>query len=58
MRKPGRDGRALRCVIAYSGTDIGRRNHAQAGERRANETLVRAGARNKDDRGTGEAGGA
>ena len=58
MRQPGRDGCALRCFVAYRGTDIIGRNHAQVGERRADETLVRARARDKDDRRSGEAGGA
>ena len=40
------------------GPDVARRNHAQAGERRADEALVRAGAGFYDDRRTGEAGGA
>src|SRR5258707_2367430 len=58
MRQFGRDGRALRRFVALSGSYIARRNHTQAGERRAGEALVRAGAGFYDDRRTGEAGAA
>jgi hypothetical protein len=54
----GRDGRTLRRFVALSGPYITRRNHTQAGEQRAGEALVRAGAGFYDDRRTGEAGAA
>ena len=58
MRQFGRDGRALRRFVPLSGPYITRHNHTQAGERRAGEALVRAGAGFYDDRRTGEAGAA
>jgi hypothetical protein len=58
MRQFGRDGRALRRFVPLSGPYITRHNHTQAGERRAGEALVRAGAGFYDDRRAGEAGAA
>jgi hypothetical protein len=58
MRQFGRDGRALRRFVALGRPYITRHNHTQAGERRAREALVRAGAGFYDDRRTGEAGAA
>ena len=58
MCRLGRNGSALRCVSAIRRPDVARRNHTQAGERRAREALVRAGAGFHDDRRTGEAGAA
>src|ERR1700674_2974270 len=58
MRRLGRDGHALRRFVALSIPHIACHNHTQAGERRAGEALVRAGAGFYDDRRTGEAGAA
>ena len=55
VRRCGRGGRALRCLIALTRPYVAHRNHTQASERRAREALVRAGAGFHDNRCTGEA---
>ena len=55
VRRRGRGGRAVRCFVALTRPHVARHNHTQAGERRAREALVRAGAGFHDDRCTGEA---
>ena len=44
MRRPGRERRELRRFVALKRSDLGDHHHAQTGERRARQALVRAGA--------------
>src|SRR3984957_17692644 len=58
MRRFRRNGHALRRFVVLRRPHITRRNHAQSGERRARQALVRAGASFYDDRRASEAGAA
>ena len=55
MRGARRKRHALRRLVALGGTDTARHHHAQEGERRAREALVRAGAGFGDDGRAGKA---